>query len=1189
MRNSNSPTREGEAVAGPSSMPSSAAVRKESLIESDDGSGSNSHRSLTPLPKESLNYAIDGKMISSSDTLRLMSSPLSLPLSGSPIEPPSLDDSSSDEAIFQDVTNEDVDPILRDGVAVLAAKNAGETISTKRVLIASMSSPQQGWEILQGNRDEQVEEQVNILGLEMRNTQDLGGAACDISRTSSQSTTGTEKSASGSYGTAASSLQSAPSSDTALHEKDLHAAPAEEIDSPKLFITACSSNDDLLLLQQQRRDDTSCLRRYHALLELVETEAGYAEDLHSLVNVFFQNLTSQAFFDESDARFRAVCRNATDLLELHSALARRLIKIIDDCQISQESEGSDMDKALRCEEAIIQVAQQLTSAAPRFSHYQLFCSRHAEALLLIREAEKRHNGDDFAAFERMCGNQIRGHAKGSRQANTPSRRSSGGSSTPLGGTVVSFATAVEDSLATPGSGSTTPSGSFASVSRRTSGRLLFADYLIKPIQRLCLYPLVLNSLHRYTPEDQLITRKTLESAIAAMRKVADNVDKASKQREVDLMAELLLVKVEPHQGLPVSFLKSLGSCMLSGTLDVLYHHDVLCPLAAPLRFHRMGLILWNGFLLIVRVRKNQQLDCKYWLPLATAQITPLEETASPGTEMASWTISTNTNRPLVPYAMRLSSFGHHFELSALNEKERNIWHKRLSLAIQESPSSLEALPCSLPSHLNSTIHFSASASLFNFFANNARASSSSSSSIESLVRLSSASTRASVDRNMIFSEELLSQSGFNGISHGGGGYGPVAKDAGEALIAQQIRQSATPSIGSAVGAAMGLARMAATQVPTAVKRSRRQSMLNLTEIKPTCDVLLNQTPGEFSAPSSSSNSPLFPSLSKRGSIASFKNKDLTSAAGGESNDNTGNSKWKSTLLRRNSRALSMRNTGGSQTCSPMTSTTDLSQTLRAESVSPSLDDGFTTIVPVKPPHVRSRSSTLREVWQNSIGKRGRTQSANAQYIDMPGGLDGTTASSLTSSPLASPSLDSGETTASSSVAHLRRILSTTSAHSGMSLTRAKASGSRLLSSNGSNDGASSPLRTTKRGQVERSKTEIAFPALSYNTHDRRRSEPDALAYLERRKSTHDKSLHPLRRLTRKLSMVGPSSPTTSVVDHASSSMSALWTVDHSRLNSVEEHTIENSLHKAERSSTNLKAATKTTRADLPERRSSAHA
>lgn len=1064
-----------------------------------------------------------------------------------------------------------------DDVALLAAKGAGEAISTKRILIASLVAPGHEWDILQGMRDEHVEEQVNALGLEgIRKSKD-SVTATEISRTPSQSTTGTaESSTTGSLETAASSLQSAPASDIVNQDQNQDPRSA----SHNLYITACSSSNDLHL----EKRNAEALRRYHALMELVETEKGYADDLATLVRVFFQNLTTQAFFDENDARTNAVCRNAGELLDLHNVLAHKLRSVIEDSNLSSEADGTDMDKALRCEEAIVSVAQGLTRMAPRFDVYQLFCSRHAEALILIREAEKRHNGDDFAAFERMCGNLLRGQHR--NRSAPSSRRSSAGTSTPTGITSLSLAVADEPGSMPP-SGTNTPSGSFASLSRQTSGRLLFADYLIKPIQRLCLYPLVLNSLLKYTSQEEIATRQALESAISAMRKIADDVDRASKQREKDLMAELIVSKVEPYQGITHALLKSFGNPLLSGSLDVLYHHDVYSPLTAPLRFQRLGLVLWHGFLLVVRVRKNQQLECKHWLPLARVRLAALNaEAASPGTESVLWapTIS-QPSRPVVPNALRLSYYGHHFELSAGSERECQIWHSRLSQAIQEAPSVLQAFPCSLAEDLG-MLRTPASESLHKFFANSVLPNA---TIPDFLIKFPTASSRSSIDRNMIFSDDLLSHSGFStATTNSGGGYGPVAlspKDISETLLAQQLRQSVTPSIGSAVGAAMGLARMAATQMPTAVKRVRRQSMLNLTEINPACDALLVD-----SSPVVAGQASGLPSPGTRQAGASGSIRNSISIDGGEGSS----SKWKSTLLRRNSRAMSAKSNAGSLNSSPMTSVADLSHTVGC--ASPVEDYGMASVAgtaPAMPAHLRSKSMSIRDVWQNSIGRRSRSHSSSSEK-GIPGAnhffSPSSNGTSLTSSPVLEQSeillgsrrgsdirtgsqLDaifastegdtaqkagSVDSTGFSSVAQLRRILSASSGHA--SSRRSKTSdGGRYFGSGASSSGSA-------RAGVERSQTELDLPLVSslqlQDGQERRRSEPEHLPlrpqlHLETgsqprvsRPSFTLNAKHSFRRLRLRASQTPSGSATPSPV--SSINFASSWG-DHSRLNSVEEN------------------------------------
>jgi hypothetical protein len=382
----------------------------------DEYSDAGSIHTTTPLSEpSSVTYATHRDLVNSSDTLRLFHSSDSsaspgtekevfIDSSESPTKESPPTDRSRSPAVLEDHK-------VAEGVAT-AGKGVSQTMDTMRILVASTALPGQAWEIMQGKHDEAVEEKVIAIGLEGADNHGKTKKGAEISRTPSQSTTGTfESSTTDSIETAASSLQSNPSSEVAPHDKDAESKSALDSSSPaKLYSNTCSSCDDL---SQQKRNSTA-LRRYHALLELVETERSYAEDLGILVNIFFENLSTQAFFDESEPRIKAVCRNAKELLALHNVLAQNLGQVVEENSLSAEAEGSDLSKALRCEGAIVELAQRLTKAAPQFDLYQLFCSRHTEALVLIREAEKRHGGDDFAAYERMCSNLIRGQMRSNR-------------------------------------------------------------------------------------------------------------------------------------------------------------------------------------------------------------------------------------------------------------------------------------------------------------------------------------------------------------------------------------------------------------------------------------------------------------------------------------------------------------------------------------------------------------------------------------------------------------------------------------------------------------------------------------------------------------------------------------------------------------------------------------------------------
>ena len=149
-------------------------------------------------------------------------------------------------------------------------------------------------------------------------------------------------------------------------------------------------------------------------------------------------------------------------------------------------------------------------------------------------------------------------------------------------------------------------------------RLHFRDFLIMPIQRICRYPLLLHSLlisSASTPPERAYERPILsgsekdltsssgspsgsatgsrrpstdfdvgvdvERALGAMRSVAEEADEARRLQEAEIKSATVLERLELHTVLTPTFLRSLGTCRLIGSLDVLHHHPVVAPLIAP--------------------------------------------------------------------------------------------------------------------------------------------------------------------------------------------------------------------------------------------------------------------------------------------------------------------------------------------------------------------------------------------------------------------------------------------------------------------------------------------------------------------------------------------------------------------------------------------------------------------------------
>ncbi|KAJ9477368.1 hypothetical protein PHBOTO_000911 [Pseudozyma hubeiensis] len=707
---------------------------------------------------------------------------------------------------------------------------------------------------------------------------ETSAAQSDISRTPSTSTTGSSHA--GSLDTAISSVPSGAEfeSNYKSHIEEQSADTLRvEVGSfdPSLQpsqaspVSLISEGDAALLEYSGLAEDgamdpsiaeakytTAKVRRYAALLELIDTERNYADDLATLVLVFFDNLCTMPFFNDQPARQALVMRNSEDLLRTHQKLSAKLEGILVDLGLRKagqqrhvEDQKTELERALspQADEAVVRVAKLFNQMIPSLECYKAFCSRHGEALALIREAEKRHA--DWDAFERHCADILKltrlPHKGGSRPpsgTNTPNVFSNSPASyfTPMSAAsssnVSSSSTSTLHAAPSPGSTATTP-GLAPSATRQNSSRLLFRDFLIKPIQRLCLYPLVLQTLQKHSSATGGSVEE-LALAISLMREVADQVDEAGKRRESELRADLIMSRIEPNQGVTASFLKSLADCQLSGTLDVLHHHRILNPLVAPLRFKYFGVLIYHGFLIMVKVRKNSTYECRHWFPLWAARLSNVED-----------------ERNLIPHSFRLSVKEHHFELAASNTKERQLWIDMLSLAISRAtfspPGSEAAFPCSLyfgdaadgelleaseaptpnasrPSEFQGYFDSSKSGTvdpLMEFLAMHAAGAAQATSSnqkgqrsssgpwmpTEILLRHASPNSRAIVDRGMILSDSVISAR--------------IARDGG---ALSTLYAASGSGLGSAVGSSLGLNRLSAKET-SAVKIQRRKSCAGLLE------------------------------------------------------------------------------------------------------------------------------------------------------------------------------------------------------------------------------------------------------------------------------------------------------------------------------------------------------------------------
>lgn len=425
---------------------------------------------------------------------------------------------------------------------------------------------------------------------------------------------------------------------------------------------------------------------------------------------------------------------------------------------------------------------QTSAQAPRLGIYKHYCSRHAEALELIHEAER--NTSDWAQYEDTCSDMIRWQSEAAyksaavaekhrAQSQHQAAQSLGGEEPTMGSTqsspmpplagrtesdsslptapsaatafrpdidsaskqkedlrpaspVVSPATSsgpstvasstvasAVNSLA-PNSGITTQqssaatglsaSGTAVAANNTRRGPLLrFHDFFVKPVQRIMLYRLMLTTVQKQVgglPESALQEDMlaAVDDALQSVSRAAEQVDEAGKERERELLSEMVALRTLPHPVLTLNLLRRLGPVVLAGPLRVFYHHTHYAPAEVPIRFKYLSLILFHDMLVMAKVRKNGAYEVRHYGCLARASVT-------------TWPYM---NDPLLlsrsSAYFRLTFAGeHHIELAALNERERDLWLATLEHQINQannpdvpSPARLrrgEPFPSSFPAPL----------------------------------------------------------------------------------------------------------------------------------------------------------------------------------------------------------------------------------------------------------------------------------------------------------------------------------------------------------------------------------------------------------------------------------------------------------------------------------------------------------
>ncbi|KAG6336527.1 hypothetical protein ID866_2549 [Astraeus odoratus] len=410
--------------------------------------------------------------------------------------------------------------------------------------------------------------------------------------------------------------------------------------------------------------------------------------------------TSRHLFTPADLEI--ITRNADEILEFHEKFVHELHTAVSKCGFSMRFGGEGTlgrpTHPTDLERAIDAVSTVFIRHAPSFDRYQGFCSGHPLAFDLVRKVQQKYPSD-WEAFEHRCADIA---AKMLTEASNKPLRSptpDDHRGSPVAPDVPKkrrhSLSALDPFVCTwtqphvisslnlkSSNGSTSESGHSDNDVGSRRPRLLFVDYLIKPVQRICKYPLLLTQLQATATGGHTEFGKCHEvvnRAIHVMRAMTSAVDEARRRQELSVKSGLIVARMcqaisvsmtnTSQQPLTPVFLSSLGFCHTAGSLDVIYYCGCGLGRSNTVKAKYLGAFLFpGGFFVLAKVAKSKLYEPRYWFSLR-------------GFEVA----DSNTDDALLQSWFRLSSRGHTFELAAACRREKDVWMDAIRGAISQEP------------------------------------------------------------------------------------------------------------------------------------------------------------------------------------------------------------------------------------------------------------------------------------------------------------------------------------------------------------------------------------------------------------------------------------------------------------------------------------------------------------------------
>ncbi|GAA5804333.1 hypothetical protein HPULCUR_009820 [Helicostylum pulchrum] len=149
-------------------------------------------------------------------------------------------------------------------------------------------------------------------------------------------------------------------------------------------------------------------------------------------------------------------------------------------------------------------------------------------------------------------------------------------------------------------------------------KLHFEDYLIKPVQRICRYQLLIKEIIRYT-SPQCSEYELWKTISSEMQDIVTDIDYRKFQRDMKERTEKFVQRLYGDWRISKRHVSQLNNLLISGAIEVTY--SALGQTVSKPRY--LGCFIFKTYIIMVRPKKVNCYEPKHWFPLRMTEFEDL--------------------------------------------------------------------------------------------------------------------------------------------------------------------------------------------------------------------------------------------------------------------------------------------------------------------------------------------------------------------------------------------------------------------------------------------------------------------------------------------------------------------------------------------------------------------------------------